>query len=98
MRVLVLEGDTRRDLDGDAGGGVTGRSGVFALGLVIRRGGENLRIASRFSLSCELDGRSSDNDCAGLSALAEVVSLMLNPRNPCRASSRPLAASLGFGR
>lgn len=35
MRCFFLEGDTRRDLEGDAGGGVAGRSssiGRLALG------------------------------------------------------------------
>lgn len=49
--VLVLDGDTNFDLEGEAGGGVTGRSGVRCLGLVASRGGENRRIASRPSAS-----------------------------------------------
>ena len=57
--VFGFDGETRRDLVGDAGGGVTGRSGVRALDLVASRGGEKRRIASRSSLSCELLGRSS---------------------------------------
>ena len=49
--VLVFEGDTSLDLNGEAGGGVTGRSGVRCLGLVASRGGEKCRIASRLSAS-----------------------------------------------
>jgi hypothetical protein len=58
--VFGFEGDTRRDLVGDAGGGVLGRSGVSCLDLVASRGGEKRRIASRSPLSCELFGRSSE--------------------------------------
>jgi len=58
--VFGFEGDTRRDLVGDAGGGVVGRSGVSSLELMASRGGEKRRIASRSFLSCELLGRSSE--------------------------------------
>ena len=44
--VLFFEGDTSLDFDGDAGGGVTARSGTFCLGgAVNKRGGENFKIA-----------------------------------------------------
>lgn len=45
--VLVFEGDTSFDFEGEVGGGVVGRSGVVCLGLVASRGGENRRMASR---------------------------------------------------
>ena len=60
--VFGFDGDTRRDFVGDAGGGVTGRSGVSSLDLVASRGGEKRRIASRSSLSCELFGLESGSD------------------------------------
>jgi len=49
--VLVLDGDTSFDLEGEPGGGVTGRSGVRCLGLVASLGGEKRKIASRLSAS-----------------------------------------------
>lgn len=51
IRIFVFDGDTSFDLAGEAGGGVTGRSGIRCLGLVASRGGENRRIASRLSAS-----------------------------------------------
>jgi len=51
IRVLVFDGETNLDLDGEAGGGVTGLSGVRCLGLVASRGGEKRKIASRLSAS-----------------------------------------------
>lgn len=58
MRVRCLEGDFRRDFDGDCGGGVARRS--KGSGLLIGLwflGGENRMIAAVFSLSEELPGR-----------------------------------------
>lgn len=49
--VLGFDGDTSRDFEGEAGGGVVGRSGVRCLGLVESRGGEKRRIAPRASAS-----------------------------------------------
>lgn len=101
--VLVFEGDTRRDFDGDCGGGVIGLSRVRSLGRVARRGGENLNMASRFSLSYELEGLSSANgaggslDTVGSCAVAGANSLRLSPWNPRKASSKVLSPAFGFG-
>jgi hypothetical protein len=57
IRSFFLEGDWRRDFDGDCGGGVVVRGGVDILTGLKIRGGEYDRMASLFSLSEELAGR-----------------------------------------